>query len=342
MSHPILHIDNLRCEHRLAGGGRVRAVDELSLRLFPGETVVLVGEAGSGRTTIARAIFQLEKASGGRLVCHGYDLLQLHGAARRSARRVVQWVPGHARESFDPSWTLRKSLCEPLLAGEAVETASRDARVTEAATQAGLSLEALDAVPGRVDDATLACAALARALVPGPELLVVDEPGIGLEAEAATAFWGAMAAGIRKRFVAALILTADLARAARIGDRIGVLLQGRLVEIGPAGGVWEWPLHPYTQSLVSELDRKQRLPGPQRPAMALLDVPRQSTGRLPACALFPRCPAAHPERCVNELPPLRKIAFAQRAACHFAEAPVDPDDLPEARAPGPDDAPALP
>jgi peptide/nickel transport system ATP-binding protein len=329
MSNPILHIDNLHCEYGARARDRICAINGLSLRLFPGETVALVGEEGSGRTTLARAVLQLLRPAGGRLVCDGQDLLQLGGASRREARKGIQWVPGCARETFDPAWSLRRSLHEPLLASATGSTEPVGDRIAEAADLAALPPDTLDRLPGQLDDATLGHAALARALVPRPRLIVCDEPGVGLDDDAANALSRVLASVIRTRFVACLLLTADFSMAARIADRIGVLYLGHLIEIGPAGGVWEWPLHPYTASLVSALDRVRKLPGPPRPSVTLSGGLPPGGKIPPGCLLFPRCPKAEPERCAKEIPVLRKLGFAQRAACHYAVPPVDPDDPPD-------------
>jgi oligopeptide/dipeptide ABC transporter ATP-binding protein len=332
MSQPVLHVDDVRVDLPDLGGGVVRVLDGLSFRVFPGETVAMVGQADSGKSSLVRVLFQLVPATRGRVVTGGVDLLHRYGRERRLARQPLQWVSAPARQAFDPRWTLRRSLAEPLLIEGGPRSAlERTARVEALLQSLDLDPHVLDHVLDRLDEDTLGLLALVRALVPGPRLLVCDEPGEGMSGEGRARLLGALKRVIHEQGTACFLVTRDLEVAARLADRVAILHGGRIVEIGPTGGLWEFPLHPLTQALVHEIDRRVGLSGPPRPRVVLAgEEPRD--GRMPpGCALLPRCPFGRAHPCAVEVPLLRRLAFAQRVACHLAVPPEDPENSQDPR-----------
>lgn len=327
MSPPLLHVDDIRVDLQRPGSHPVRVLDGISFRVFPGETVALAGHAGSGKTTLTRVVFQAIKALKGRIVVNGVDLLHRHGRELQAARQRIQWLPGAARGTFNPSWSLRRSLDEPLTVEPNPAVKDRARRLDSLVEYLGIDPRVLDVLPHELSDDSLAVLALARAAMPAPQLIVADEPCAELGELGTSRLLGLLRGLIRERYVACIFLSRDLAACVRVADRVGVLYAGRIIEIGPAGGIWEFPLHPYTRSLVTGYDLIEGLAGPPRPHVHLKgEIP--AFGRLPSgCVLHPRCPIADTTLCPQEPPPLRRVAFAQRVACHFAEPPEDVEEI---------------
>ncbi len=248
-SPPVLEVVDL--EVKLGRGlHRTRILNGVNLAVERGETVGIIGETGSGKTTLARTILGLTPAASGRVLIEGEDVT---GFGRRQWRRlrrrgVVQYVFQDPLKSLDPDLTIGDSLTEPLL----LQGVSRaEARETARALLAKVSLEAdvLDRLPGRLSGGQRQRVAVARALITNPDVVILDEPVSALDAanrvQVLTILQELKAAGIALVFV-----SHDLGSVAGIADRIAVLYRGEVVEVGPTRDVITNPQHPYTRLLL--------------------------------------------------------------------------------------------
>jgi ABC-type glutathione transport system ATPase component len=222
----------------------------VSLSVGRGETVGIIGETGSGKSTFARAVLGLVRASGGRVVIDGTDVTGYSHAQWRALRRrgVVQYVFQDPLRSLDPDLTVEESLTEPLLiqgAGRA-EAAGR-ARAYLARVQLGEDL--LSRLPGELSGGQRQRVAVARALVTEPKLILLDEPVSAVDAAIRVQVLEILK-GLHADGVALVFISHDLGSVTGIADRIAVLYQGELVEVGPARAVINSPQHVYTQLLV--------------------------------------------------------------------------------------------
>ncbi|MFD8418701.1 ABC transporter ATP-binding protein [Streptomyces sp. NPDC059466] len=230
---------------------RRRALHGVSLSVAPGETVGIIGETGSGKSTFARTVLGLVRASAGRIVIGGEDVSAYGPRQWRGLRRrgVVQYVFQDPLRSLDPDLTVEESLVEPLLVrGVGREEAAGRARAFLARVR--LSEELLDRLPGELSGGQRQRVAVARALVTEPRLVILDEPVSALDSANRVQILQILKE-LRAAGVALVFISHDLGSVAGIADRIAVLYQGELVEAGAARDVITRPRHPYTRLLVS-------------------------------------------------------------------------------------------
>ncbi|TXL89980.1 ATP-binding cassette domain-containing protein [Streptomyces sp. IB2014 016-6] len=246
---PVLHVTGLEV-HYGSRRRRRRALAGLSLSVAPGETVGIIGETGSGKSTFARAVLGLVRPSAGSVVLGGEDVSAYGQRQWRDLRRrgVVQYVFQDPLRSLDPDLTVEDSLTEPLLVrgvpgGEAAE------RARALLARVRLTEELLGRLPGELSGGQRQRVAVARALITEPRLVILDEPVSALDSANRVQILGILKE-LRATGVALVFISHDLGSVAGIADRVGVLHQGELVEIGAARDVINEPRHPYTRLLV--------------------------------------------------------------------------------------------
>ncbi|MDX3070809.1 ABC transporter ATP-binding protein [Streptomyces sp. NPDC088354] len=247
--NPVLEVTGLQVHYGLRRRRR-RALHDVSLSVAPGETVGVIGETGSGKTTLARAVLGLVHASAGSVVVDGEDVRTYGRRQWRDLRRrgVVQYVFQDPLRSLDPDVTIEDSLTEPLLLqGVAREAAAE--RVRAFLPRVRLDEELLDRLPGELSGGQRQRVAIARALVTGPRLVILDEPVSALDSANRVQVLEILKE-LRASGVALVFISHDLGSVAGICDRIAVLHQGELVEAGAARDVIGRPRHPYTRLLV--------------------------------------------------------------------------------------------
>ncbi|MEU1528669.1 ABC transporter ATP-binding protein [Streptomyces fagopyri] len=229
---------------------RRRVLHGLSLSVAPGETVGVIGETGSGKSTFARTVLGLERASAGRIVIGGEDVSAYGPRQWRGLRRrgVVQYVFQDPLRSLDPDLTVGESLVEPLLL-RGVERTEAAGRARAFLARVRLSEELLDRLPGELSGGQRQRVALARALVTEPRLVVLDEPVSALDSANRVQVLQILKE-LRAAGVALVFISHDLGSVAGIADRIAVLHRGELVEVGAARDVITHPRHDYTRLLV--------------------------------------------------------------------------------------------
>jgi ABC-type glutathione transport system ATPase component len=245
----VLKVSDLEVHYGLRRNRR-RALNGVSLSVGRGETVGIIGETGSGKSTFARAVLGLVRASGGRVVIDGTDVTGYSHAQWRALRRrgVVQYVFQDPLRSLDPDLTVEESLTEPLLIQGASRTeAAGRARAYLARVQLGEDL--LPRLPGELSGGQRQRVSVARALVTEPKLILLDEPVSAVDAAIRVQVLEILK-GLHADGVALVFISHDLGSVVGIADRIAVLYQGELVEVGPARAVINSPQHVYTQLLV--------------------------------------------------------------------------------------------
>ena len=261
----------LEIEDLVVGYGERRAapvLDGVSLEVRPGEILGVIGETGSGKTTLARTIVGLVPARSGRVVFDGVEISGLRGRALRGFRRrgAVQFVFQDPLRALDPEVTAAESVAEPLAAAGVGERAERGERAVAALRAAGLGREHGERLPGRLSGGQRQRVLLARALVTDPRLLICDEPVSALDAANRNHVLRLLLNLRDEAGVAALIISHDLHSLAGVADRVAVLDGGRVVEQGTVREVLERPQHPYTRRLLAAAPRLHALgaaPGPE-------------------------------------------------------------------------------
>jgi ABC-type glutathione transport system ATPase component len=246
----ILEVTDLAVHYGLRRNRR-RALHGVSLSVGRGETVGIIGETGSGKSTFARTVLGLVHASGGKIVIDGADVTRYSHSQWRVLRRrgVVQYVFQDPLRSLDPDLTVAESLTEPLLI-QGVGRAEAIATARAYLARVQLDEDLLTRLPGELSGGQRQRVAVARALVTEPKLIFLDEPVSAVDAAIRVQVLEILK-GLRADGVALVFISHDLGSVAGIADRIAVLYQGELVEVGPAREVISSPRHVYTKLLVS-------------------------------------------------------------------------------------------
>jgi ABC-type glutathione transport system ATPase component len=230
--------------------GRHRALAGVSLSIAAGEIVGIIGETGSGKSTLARAVLGLVKPARGRIVVDGEDVTGYSARRRRRLRRrgVVQYVFQDPLRSLDPDLTVARSLAQPLSVRGITGTRA-DATIRQYLARVRLDEELLSRLPGELSGGQRQRVAVARALVSEPKLIFLDEPVSALDSANRVQILEILKS-LRAAGVALVFISHDLGSVAGVADRIAVLYQGELVEIGPAAEIINAPRHDYTRLLV--------------------------------------------------------------------------------------------
>ncbi|OCI32053.1 dipeptide ABC transporter ATP-binding protein [Oerskovia enterophila] len=256
-SAPLLRIDSLAVEYRTRRG-TVAAVQDVSFDVLPGETVAVVGESGSGKSTTAHAIVQLLASSAavthGRIVFQGTDLATASPAALRSFRgRQIGLVPQDPTVSLDPVKRIGHQVAEVLLVHGLADRRSARAQAVEALGAAGLEDPEVRAqqYPHELSGGMRQRVLIAIAIIAEPALLIADEPTSALDVTVQRQILDHLAALTRRTATSVLLVTHDLGVAADRADRIVVMSEGRVVEVGTPREVLEHPEHPYTRALLA-------------------------------------------------------------------------------------------
>jgi ABC-type glutathione transport system ATPase component len=269
----LLEIEDLT----VAFGGR-RAAPVLSgatLTAGAGQIVGVIGETGSGKTTLARAVVGLSPVRSGHIRFEGTEITALRGRALRAFRRSgqVQFVFQDPLRALDPELTVAQLIAEPLAVARGTrrthgDRAEQAARTAEALDAVGLNPDLAGRVPGQLSGGQRQRVLLARALVTRPRLLVCDEPVSALDSANRNHVLRLLAALRDESGVAVLVISHDLHSLAGIADRVAVLHHGRFVEQGPVRDVLDRPQHPYTARLVAAAPRLRREPRVAAPSLS--------------------------------------------------------------------------
>jgi ABC-type glutathione transport system ATPase component len=245
----VLEVEDLEVHYGL-GHQRRRVLDGVSLTVSPGEAIGVIGETGSGKTTLARAVLGLVPFSRGRVVIDGQDVSKARARQWRDLRRagVAQYVFQDSLRSLDPDLAVGKSLVEPLLI-QGIPRAEAEARARAFLDRVHLDAELLDRLPGALSGGQRQRVAVARALVTEPKLIMLDEPVSALDS-ANRVLVLEILKGLRESGIALVFISHDLGSVAGLTDRIAVLYQGELVEVGPTRSIINAPQHVYTRLLI--------------------------------------------------------------------------------------------
>jgi oligopeptide/dipeptide ABC transporter ATP-binding protein len=310
---PLLAVESV--DVTLGRGWRANQVlSGVDLDVWPGEIVGLVGETGSGKTTLARTVVGLVNPSRGRVVLDGLPISALRRGARRAERRRghVQLVFQDPLRSLDPDLTVAQIVAEGLrIRGETDRDEIRR-RVTGALAKVGLDVTVLERTPGQISGGQRQRVSIARALAVEPRLLICDEPVSALDASTRNHVLRLLDELRTSLGLAIVIISHDLSSLAGIADRIVVLYRGRIIEDGPVDRVFATPRHPYTALLMASAPNV-RHDRPFSPGQLRRTGPAALAGP-GACVFAARCPFAA-DACATQ-PPLAAVGERWSVACH--------------------------
>ncbi|MET1073140.1 MAG: ATP-binding cassette domain-containing protein, partial [Umezawaea sp.] len=231
--------------------GRFRAVDDVSLHVGRGEVLGLVGESGSGKSSIAGAITGLTAASGGVISLLGKDITKLRGRELKRARGRIGMVFQDPASSLNPRATIARSIAQPLLLHGSLRGAELTRKVDELLDAVQLSTSLRERYPHELSGGQRQRVGIARAIALDPELLIADEPTSALDVSVQARILDLFRSLQTELRFACLFISHDLAVVERLADRVAVLHDGRVVELGPSHDVLTEALHPYTRRLLA-------------------------------------------------------------------------------------------
>ena len=264
MSAPLLQLHDVKTHFPIESGflfkkqtGTVKAVDGVTFDVQRGEVLGLVGESGSGKSTLARTILQLVPTTAGTVVLEGRNLTAASAAEMLTARRDLQMVFQDPFASLNPRMTVFAALAEPLLVHGVVPPDRVPARVAELMEQVGLAPRFMQKYPHEFSGGQRQriAIAIARALALQPKVIIADEPVSALDVSIQAQILNLLAGLVRKMNLTMIFIAHDLSVVKHISDRIAVMYQGKIVELGPALDIMERPQHPYTRALISAIPR---------------------------------------------------------------------------------------
>ncbi|WP_118134142.1 ABC transporter ATP-binding protein [Oceanicella sp. SM1341] len=316
---PLLRVEELRVHFPLTGGftgrrtGAVKAVDGVSLEIGPGETVALVGESGCGKSTAGNAILGLVRATGGRILFEGEDILGAGPERQRALRRDMQVIFQDPVSALNPKLTVGQCIAEPLvIAGR--PKAARAARVAELLELVGLLPGHAGRYPNELSGGQRQRVVIARALALEPKLIICDEPVSALDVSIRSQIVNLLMRLQAELGLSYLFIAHDLSVVRHISDRVVVMYLGTVAEEGPTDALFDHPTHPYTEALLAAIPLPDPAAQRAKPPFALEgDLP--SPANPPAgCPFVTRCPERGPD-CAALRPVLADTGHGSRAAC---------------------------
>ena len=296
----------------------VRAVDGVSFDIRRGETLGLVGESGCGKSTTGRTVLRLEEPTAGEVWFDGVELAGLDAEALRLVRQRMQVVFQDSADSLNPRMSTGRTIAEPLQIYERGTEAEIKSRVADLMELVGLNPKWAKRFPHEFSGGQRQRINIARALAIDPDFVVLDEPISALDVSIQAQVVNLLADLQAELGLTYLFIAHDLAMVRHISDRIAVMYLGHIAELAGANAIFEEPLHPYTQALISAVP----LANPKRertrvPIVLEGEVPSPSNVP-PGCVFHPRCPLAV-DRCRTEVPEIREFKPGRFVACHLVD-----------------------
>jgi len=326
---PLLRVQNLVKHFPITRGivfqrriGTVQAVDNVTFDLDSGETVGLVGESGCGKSTTARTILRLEKATSGRVEFEGEDIVSLSRAEMRKLRREMQVIFQDPYASLNPRMTAADIVSEPwnIHSGVVAKNDHRS-RVKELLELVGLNPNHANRYPHQFSGGQRQRVGIARALALEPKLIIADEPVSALDVSVQAQVVNLLDDLQKELGLTYLIIAHDLSVVRHISDRIAVMYLGKIVEIGDRNTVYDQASHPYTQALLSAVPSPDPT-GRESHTRIRLDGDVPSPSDPPSgCHFRTRCWKAT-QKCVDEEPELIDRGQGHPVACHSAEVAI--------------------
>ncbi|MBC7237361.1 MAG: ABC transporter ATP-binding protein [Chloroflexi bacterium] len=319
MSEPTLRVNNLKVYYYTERGA-VKAVDDVSFDLGQQVRLGLVGESGCGKSTMAMGIMRLIKSPGrivgGQILLDGVDLLQLSEEEMRRARlSQVSLIPQGAMNSLNPVVRVRDQIIDGIIDHEDnISKAELDARVEDVLRSVDLRPSVANMFPHELSGGMKQRVCVAIAISLRPKLVIADEPTSALDVVVQRQVMETIQRLQREMGISMILIGHDMGLMAQSVEQLAVMYAGKLAELASTEAIFEEPLHPYTELLISTLPTlktKGVFRGIPGITPSLLDPP-------PGCLFHPRCPRAE-KICSAEVPSLREIVPGRWVACHLVQ-----------------------
>ncbi|MBA7614999.1 Oligopeptide transport ATP-binding protein OppF [subsurface metagenome] len=319
LNHKLLEVENLKKYYPITGGllarqiGEVKAVDGVSFYIKDGETLGLAGESGCGKSTLGRVILRLEEPTEGEIIYHGINITRLSKKELRGLRKQIQIIFQDPQSSLDPRMTVNQSIGEALLIHGMKDDMERAERVAEILERVGLEAQHAWRYPHEFSSGQRQRIGIGRALAVDPRLIIADEPVSALDVSIQAQILNLML-DLQKEFgLSYLFIAHDLSVIRQVSHRVAIMYLGKIVELAENDEIFQNPLHPYTEALLSAIPsirqkKKKRilLPGS---VPSPLNPP-------PGCRFHTRCHRVLPI-CNQEEPQLKDVGEGHLVACHL-------------------------
>jgi peptide/nickel transport system ATP-binding protein/oligopeptide transport system ATP-binding protein len=298
----------------------VYAVDGVSFEIARGETLGLVGESGCGKSTVGRTLLKLLEPTAGKIVFRGTDITDLGRDGMLPYRRQMQMIYQDPYASLNPRMSAGEIVGEPLVIHRVGGAAERRERVAHLFERVGLRPELMHSFPHEFSGGQRQRIGIARALALSPELIVGDEPVSALDVSIQAQIINLLIDLQDEFSLSYLFVAHDLAVVEHISHRVAVMYLGRIVEMTDKTSLFETPLHPYTEALLSAVPIPKAQAKGRKRVILTGDVP-SPINPPPGCHFHQRCRYAM-ARCRTEAPVLREVMPGHLAACHLHDAGV--------------------
>jgi oligopeptide transport system ATP-binding protein len=321
LSEVLLEIENLKKYFPIKKGflnkivGHVKAIDDISFKVYKGETFGLVGESGCGKSTTGQSILRLIEPTDGKVVFQGENLTEINRTKMRKKRKDLQIIFQDPFASLDPRQKVKDIIAEPLITHKVFKSKEEVNKEVEKLIEVvGLNKEQLNRYPHEFSGGQRQRIGIARALALKPKLIVADESVSALDVSIQSQILN-LIKQLQKDFgLTFIFISHDLSVVKHISDRIAVMYLGRIVEIAKKIDIYDNPLHPYSQALLSAVP----IPDPTITRERIMlegDIPSPSNPPS-GCALHPRCPKKM-DICEKVRPDINWISDSHAVACHL-------------------------
>ena len=313
MSEVILSVEHVTKKFPVSGGRFLTACDDITFNVRKGETVAVVGESGCGKTTLLKAIMNMQKPTSGKIIFHGEDITQLTGEAKRQNYRHIQMVFQDPTAAFNPKMKVRDIVCEPLINFDLISKGEVDSKARELLTQVDLPADFVDRYPNNMSGGQRQRVAIARALALEPEIIACDEATSALDVSVQDTIIKLLVKLQREKGITYIFICHDMALVSLFSHRVAVMYLGNMME-KLDGDKLDGARHPYTRALLKAVfstDQEKNqyigiLPG---------DIP--SPLNIPSgCPFQNRCEYCQ-ELCQQKKPDFREVEPNHFVACHF-------------------------